>query len=131
VSGARTPFFRQVARVGRVGGMTETESKWAERIREWKSSGKGAEEFASGRAYKPSTLKWWATELRRRADGRQRATKPRAAKAIRLARVVRRTRAPAAGQAMVVEVSGARISVARGFDAELLADVVRALGGAR
>jgi hypothetical protein len=32
---------------------------------------------------------------------------------------------------MVVEVSGARISVERGFDAELLSEVVRALGRAR
>jgi hypothetical protein len=34
---------------------------------------------------------------------------------------------------VVVEVSGARISLSRGFDAELFADVVRALasGGTR
>ena len=50
--------------------MTETEKKWVERIREWKGSGHGAEELAAGRPYKASTLKWWATELRRRADGR-------------------------------------------------------------
>jgi hypothetical protein len=111
--------------------MTATESKWSERIREWKDSGKGAEEFASGRPYKPSTLKWWATELRRRADGRSRTSKPRATKPIRMARVVRQARAQAPGNALVVEVSGARISLARGFDAGLLAEVVRALGGAR
>jgi len=32
---------------------------------------------------------------------------------------------------VVVEVSGARISLSRGFDAELLTDIVRALGAVR
>jgi hypothetical protein len=116
--------------------MTETEKKWVERIREWKGSGHGAEEFAAGRPYKASTLKWWATELRRRADGRSRGSKARAGVSpIRMARVVARRRgqprAQAARSEMIVEVSGARISLARGFDAQLLADVVRALGGER
>lgn len=118
--------------------MTETESKWVERIRQWKDSGKRAEEFASGRPFKASTLKWWATELRRRADGRSRTSKPRVGPTpIRMARVVSRPGARPRGQAhavgngLVIEVSGARISLGRGFDAGLLAEVVRALGGER
>ena len=51
-----------------------------------------------------------------------------------MARVVRRVRprAPESGPgSVVVEVSGARITVGRGFDAELFSEVVRALAGAR
>jgi hypothetical protein len=118
--------------------MTETESKWVERIRQWRDSGKGAEEFASGRPFKASTLKWWATELRRRADGRSRTSKPRVGTSpIRMARVFPRPGArghgkgQVPGNGLVIEVSGARISLGRGFDAGLLAEVVRALGGER
>ena len=39
--------------------MTETASKWSERVREWKSSGKTAKEFAVGREFKASTLVYW------------------------------------------------------------------------
>ena len=35
----------------------------------------------------------------------------------------------ASGAELVVEIAAARIRVARGFDAELLGEVVRALGG--
>jgi len=113
--------------------MTATDAKWTERIRQWKESGKTAEEFAVGQPFKPSTLKWRASELRRNADGAARQPKARAAtETIRMARVVSRGRTvehPSAG--VVVEVAGARIAVSRGFDAELLADVVRALGASR
>jgi hypothetical protein len=115
--------------------MTETEAKWVERLREWQDSGKTAEDFAAGKPYKPSTLKWWRTQLQRRekAGGPTRGR----AKAIPMARVVRRAgpRAPTTsavgGDGMVVEISGARISIARDCDMELLAKVVRALGRAR
>ena len=112
--------------------MTETETKWAERIREWKDSGKRAEEFAIGQPYKASTLKWWSTELRRRIERRAGPTRERgAARAIPMARVVARARPHLAAERVVVEVSGARITVERGFDAELLSEVVSVLGGAR
>jgi hypothetical protein len=120
--------------------MTKTDEKWLERIRRWQESGKTAEEFTLGQSYKASTLKWRAADLRRQAEGAARygqtsARSSASAKSIRLARVVTRGGPRAAGPSvgMVVEVSGARISVARGFDAELFADVVRALasGGSR
>ena len=118
--------------------MTETETKWAERIEQWKESGQKAAEFASGQPYKASTLVWWSTELRRRAEGRVRQAKPRGVRnKIPLARVVpvRRPRSTSTvheGRSrIVVEVSGARISLERGFDAELLGEVVRVLGGTR
>jgi hypothetical protein len=122
--------------------MTETEAKWAERVREWSNSGTRAEEFAAGQTYKASTLRWWATELRHRAErgGRQAGAQGGGAGAtIAMARVVARGRpcnsvaaaTPAAAGGVVVEVSGARIGLSRGFDAELLTQVVRVLSGAR
>ena len=83
-----------------------------------------------GQPFKPSTLKWRAS-VQRRAGERQ--PKGRAlTESIRMARVVSRSRVTQrASSGLVVEVSGARIALARGFDAELLAEVVRALGASR
>ena len=114
--------------------MTKTDEKWLERVRQWKESGQTAEAFAVGQPFKASTLKWRAAELRRAAEGGVRYGKGHAVEgSIRLARVVTRARdcAPKQGGGVVVEVSGARISLSRGFDAELLTDVVRALGAVR
>lgn len=109
--------------------MTETDEKWAERIRQWRESGKTAEEFASGQPFKASTLKWRAAIMRRSSQGGGRDQRRPAGGSIRLARVVTRKRGPEQGGAgLVVEVSGARIAVSRGFDAQLLAEVVRVLG---
>lgn len=105
--------------------MTATEAKWSERVREWKASGKALHEFAAGQPYKASSLGWWAWQLRKRAS-----KAGSTGKAIRLAQVVRRASAPAAAKAaspMVLEVAGARIAIQRGFDAELLGQVVRTL----
>lgn len=112
--------------------MTKTEEKWNERIRQWQGSGKTAEEFTQGQSYKASTLKWRAAELRRQAEGGARYGKPSAStKSIRMARVVARrgvaVGSPGSSGGVVVEVSGARVSLSRGFDAELFADVLRAL----
>lgn len=115
--------------------MSETEAKWVERLKEWQDSGRTAEEFAAGKPYKASTLKWWRTQLQRhqKVGG---PTRERA-QAIPMARVVRRAgpRAPTTsavgGDGMVVEISGARISIARDCDLEFLTKVVRALGRAQ
>jgi hypothetical protein len=116
--------------------MTKTEVKWLERVRQWEESGQTAEEFAVGQPFKAATLKWRAAELRRKAAGGGSYGKGQAASGpVRLARVVPVPRVrdgasrPSCG--VVVEVSGARISLSRGFDAELLTDVVRALGAIR
>jgi hypothetical protein len=115
--------------------MSETEAKWVERLREWQDSGKTAEEFAAGKPYKPSTLKWWRTQLQRR-EAVEGQTRQRA-KSIPMVRVVRRVGkgVPATSAAtvdgIVVEISGARISIAQGSDMDLLAKVVRILGRAQ
>jgi hypothetical protein len=47
--------------------MTETETKWSERVKEWKASGQTAKAFAHGRDFKPSTLTYWAHRVRQMA----------------------------------------------------------------
>ncbi len=113
--------------------MTETDEKWLERIRLWKASGQTAEAFAVGQPFKASTLKWRAAQLRRAAEGARSGRGHARDGAIRLARVVSRARdsTPGQGGGVVIEVSGARISLSRGFDAELFSAVVRALGAVR
>lgn len=117
--------------------MTRTEAKWAERVREWRASGQTAEAFAEGRQFEPSTLRYWASRLKLPTAPTQAPSLAPPKAAVTMARVVRRRVATAApvGSAEASEVSivigAARITVGRGFDADLLRDVVTALGGAR
>jgi hypothetical protein len=129
---------------GKLPRMTkETEARWVERIREWRASGLSAKNFAMSKGYKASTLGWAASQLRRvtelpapmspssgEAHGRGRAERQTASssKAPRFLPV--RTRAAETAVAeMVIEIGAARVHVHRGFDASLLGEVVRALGG--
>ncbi len=45
--------------------MTATQAKWLERVQQWQASGVRAEQFAQGKDYRPSTLVWYRTRLRR------------------------------------------------------------------
>lgn len=98
--------------------MTETEKKWAERVKEWKAGGQTAKAFAHGRDFKPSTLTYWAYRLRQVArlpaasavgDGAatQSATTPR----LRMVRVrptrMRRPSSTPEGATMVIARRGA------------------------
>ncbi|HSY23777.1 MAG TPA: hypothetical protein VK841_16730 [Polyangiaceae bacterium] len=100
--------------------MTETEAKWTERVREWKASGLTAKEFTAGRDFKPSTLVYWASCLRKGTADQ----KPQ--RRVRMARVVRVDAASDA--AVTVAIGAVRVSVRAGFDPVLLRQVVRALG---
>lgn len=104
--------------------MTETETKWSERVREWKASGKTAKQFVEGRDFKASTLVYWASCLRRGsgASARPARREPR----VRMARVVG---GPSrADDSIVIAVGAARVAVRAGFDHVLLRQVVKALG---
>jgi hypothetical protein len=94
----------------------KTEEKWAERVRQWRASGETAEEFASRHGYAASTLHVWSSRVGR-------------AQGPRFLRLVPRAATGTAGAELVVEVGGARVRVTAGFDAGLLTEVVRALGG--
>jgi hypothetical protein len=109
--------------------VTETESKWAERVGQWRASGKTAREFAAGQGFEASTLRYWASQLNRRRPGKPVVlSAPAAAVArIRMVRVRRKPRA-ASAEAMVVWIGAACIELRAGFDRGLLREVVDALG---
>jgi hypothetical protein len=107
--------------------MTETETKWWGRIRDWRASGKTAEEYAAGREFKGSTLRYWASVLRRVPSGDTVAAGPQAR--VRMARVVSRPMSPEA--TIEVAIGPARVVVRAGFDRDLLCRVVQVLGGDR
>jgi hypothetical protein len=90
-----------------------SESEWQTRIAAWRASGQTAAAFAQAHGYAVGTLRWWSSRLRRRAAARFVRLVPRAA--------------VTASPEVVLEVGGARVRVARGFDAALLAQVVAAL----
>lgn len=118
----------------------QTRAKWAERIRQWRDSGQTADEFAAGKDYEASALRWAASQLREKqarpaitlepASRPQRAGNvvPTAAGSRQFVRVRVRKIKPTCAE-MTVEVGGARIRVTRGVDMGLLGDVVRALQG--
>jgi hypothetical protein len=95
-----------------------TKQKWAERVGAWRVSGQDASAFAAGKGYEASTLRWWSSRL-----GRE--------ERVRIVPVVARASSVEAPGEVVVEVGGARVRVTSGFDGAVLAQVVRALGGAR
>src|SRR5512138_913111 len=115
--------------------MTQTEAKWAERVREWRASGGTAEKFAEGHGFKASTLRFWASHLRTKAREVTALAMPESEVArVQLVRV-RRTRGcpptPTEGSAsatMVIAIGPARIEVRSGFDRALLSEVIEALG---
>ncbi len=103
--------------------MTKTESKWTERVREWRAGGQSAPEYAQGRGFEASTLRWWASRLDRGVLPVSPAKpKPR----VRMVRVVRRK--GLATDALTVRVGAARVEVRSGFDPGLLRELVSALG---
>ena len=107
-------------------------AKWAELVAAWESSGSSARAFAEERELSESSLRWWKTELARRArrEPARRSPGPRerSTRSVPLARVVRRGEVvPPAASELVVVVGAARIAVQRDFDAAHLRAVVRAL----
>jgi hypothetical protein len=111
----------------------ETKAVWAERVADWRKSGKSAPEFAADKAYAGSTLQWAASRLkqvqaRARRLGTARGT---SAREIRMAKVVRRVGQEAVVSEVVIEVAGTRIGVRQGFDRVLLREVVSALSEGR
>lgn len=111
--------------------------QWAEVIREWDSSGLSGGAFASERGIAEKTLRWWKTELARRARNESRRRPPRGgslpagAASVPFAKVVRTGEERSSSRRVTIVVGRARIDVEQGFDRQLLCDVVRALEGAR
>ena len=109
-----------------------TTEMWLERVATWRASGEQAETFSRRGGYAASTLRWWASKLKR-----EMAAPPAAAPTVQLARVVRTPPATASGSSSVrtivlepVDV-GMRIAVEPGADATTLAMVLEVVRGAR
>lgn len=94
-----------------------TRATWAERVREWRASGKTAAEFAATRRINANTLRWWSSELNR-------TTRAKPA-------VVEVTlEAASEGEELELRLnSGASIRVPRGFDEATLRRLLGVLEG--
>ena len=105
--------------------MTETESTWAARVDDWRTSGETAPRFCKGKGFSPGGLRYWASRLGK--TGRE--TQP---KEVRIARVVRALPAASPEETpIVIEMGGARVAIRRGVDAEALRVALDVLGGRR
>lgn len=121
-----------------------TREKWAARVREWRASGKTAREFAEGKGYTGSSLRWAQARLGLGEASPARAAEraePRAAER-RVTVKAEEKRAPrivpvrvrATGSRMaevVIELGEARVRVPSGADVRVVLEVVRALQGGR
>lgn len=129
--------------------MTETEAKWTERVEQWRASEKSAEEYAQGRGFEASTLRYWASRLKTKPPqgpmppaSSVATAEPKHRDGVRVVRI-RRSKASVpvaaaishaadvANAAVWIAIGAARIEVRPGFDRRLLLDVVDALGGGR
>ncbi len=116
--------------------MTETETKWANRVQAWRASGKTADAFAAGEEFEASTLRYWGSRLKaeRKVEPKASVVGHSAPSRVAMARVIRR-RSPRSAPLAVPSgrleliVGNTRITVERGFDPTLLREVVVALGG--
>jgi hypothetical protein len=118
---------------------------WAQRVADWRASGKTSVEFAEGKGFTGSGLRYWASRLSAkpararaakakpaRSPGRGDAVRQRS-KAIRIARVIRSSPgAPPVSVgpegSIVFDFAGTRVAVSAGFDRAGLRDVLELLG---
>lgn len=107
---------------------------WVARIKEWRASGQSVQEYAEGKGFEGSTLRWRAGQLRRN-QLRAREGAPGGAPSVTLRQLVRTptaqtTTRQAGGNEttrVVVQVGRAAFAVTPGFDAELVRSLVRCL----
>ena len=98
----------------------ETDAKWASRVAAWRASGLTAPQFCAGKDFKAGGLRYWASRLKR--------TRPATARDVRIAKVV----APGTIESdtpIILELGGVRVAVRRGFDRDVLQQVIDVLGG--
>lgn len=91
-------------------------AEWSRRVAAWRGSGQSAREFAQQEGYSARTLQWWGSTFRRgRGSGGPSPDD------VRLVPVVVDREPAGAARPLVVELRGGhRVELARGFDGELL-----------
>jgi len=120
----------------------ELERAWRDRIRRHERSGLTIEQFCKQEGLVTHQLSWWRRELRRRdaesdrANGERKTKRPQSSKPSKqrdaasgkvFVPVQIATSPPKAAAVEIVVDQRLRIAVTSGFDAELLAQVVRVL----
>ena len=105
--------------------MTPVELMWAERVRAWRQSGQTAAAFAEGKGFEASTLRFWSSRLRKKP------AVPRIVQLVPKAAENEPVTEHSPRPELIIAIGGARIGVRPGFDKELLAEVVSALGAGR
>jgi hypothetical protein len=105
-------------------------SIWAGRVSAWRESGKSAVKFCADKDFSMSSLTSWAKRLREEATvtGVPEPTQSPADTTIRIARLMP---APSprkeAETPIVLEAAGVRIAVRRGFDHDVLRQILEVL----
>jgi hypothetical protein len=111
--------------------MSDTKITWQRRVASWRASGLTADEFAAAHGLTPSTLRWWASQLKRETAPPPTPVAP----LVRMARVIRAPSSSTPRGAVVIDVLDlcTRVTVEAGVARETLAAVFGALGigGAR
>lgn len=116
--------------------MRDTKIKWRRRVESWRASGQTADEFAADHGVTASTLRWWASQLKREVATPSTSASPSpAAPLVRMARVIRAPSSFTSRGSVVIDVLDlrTRVTVEAGVERETLAAVFGALGigGAR
>ncbi|MGH8309545.1 MAG: IS66 family insertion sequence element accessory protein TnpA [Steroidobacteraceae bacterium] len=114
--------------------MSDTKITWCRRVASWRASGQTADEFAADHGLTASTLRWWASHLKREAATPATAVTPETP-LVRMARVIRAPSSSTSRGSVVIDVLDlrTRVTVEAGVERETLAAVFGALGigGAR
>ena len=107
--------------------MTAAATRWRSCVEDWRRSGERVTAYARSHGVVPSTFRGWI----RRLEQVERAT-PRFVQLVpRRALVPSLAGETTSDAALVIELGAACVRVGRGFDRELLAEVVSALREAR
>jgi transposase len=103
--------------------MTETESRWAARVEEWRASGKTAREFCEGKEFSAGGLRYWSSQLRSGASPARKRVRRRP-RGARGSQVAKATETPK--EALPAVVRGLQMAKGTGTKKEVrLARVVR------
>lgn len=97
------------------------ERQWAERVAEWRASGRSARAYCEGRDFNHRDLYRWGQRLKRAAPRRAPAG------AVQMVRVESRKVTPPQA-ALTIELGATRVAVPAGYDGATLRTVLEALG---
>lgn len=95
---------------------------WSKRIADWRHSGKTAADYSAEHGLPPRALYDWSARLKRAAKAKA-ASRPR----LPIAKVITTLAEGPVGGEIVVELGGARVRIARGFDRATLGVVIAVL----